>query len=348
MDIIIFAPTSTKLTPNFYKDNAIGGADNTFLRMCEILGKENNLKVYGNFSKEYSVKKITYKPYMAIFTEDNMKCDYFIQYRKVWAIPNNIEAKYKIFYSQDTADTPAFNGAGDGKVFNIYDKIIVLSTFHKNNLKDKFFISEEKFIIIGNATERPKETIKEILEMKKDKLEFIYCSTPFRGLIPLMRMWKKIKEKLPNAILHIYSSMKIYGSSPLDEAQFKGVYDTLKGMEGVIYHSSKPRSEVLKQMKKSTALLYPNTYPETYCNVIMEARSCLTPFITSNLGSLKETGFKAGFYIDGSAYTEEYQNNFISSLMFLINEKVLNLKRKECYPLRLWEDYEKDILGVIK
>ena len=87
----------------------------------------------------------------------------------------------------------------------------------------------------------------------------------------------------PDAKLHIYSSMKIYDGDH-DEIHFEELYRRLKTLKGVIYYGSKPQTEVLTQMKKCKMLLYPNTFPETYCNVLMEARACKTPFITSDKG----------------------------------------------------------------
>jgi len=130
----------------------------------------------------------------------------------------------------------------------------------------------------------------------------------------------------------------------LDKMQFNKIYDSLKEMTGVIYSGSIPQREVLDRLKHSYALLYPNTYPETYCNVIMEARACRTPFITSDLGALKETGGNAGLYVKGSAYSEEYQEKFLNKLFSLVdNEPLYAAIKDECYPIRTWDDYSEDL-----
>jgi len=131
--------------------------------------------------------------------------------------------------------------------------------------------------------------------------------------------------------------------------QFNKIYDSLKEMTGVIYSGSIPQREVLDRLKHSYALLYPNTYPETYCNVIMEARACRTPFITSDLGALKETGGNAGLYVKGSAYSEEYQEKFLNKLFSLVdNEPLYAAIKDECYPIRTWDDYSEDLERLLK
>jgi hypothetical protein len=80
----------------------------------------------------------------------------------------------------------------------------------------------------------------------------------------------------------------------------------------------------------------------------MEARACRTPFITSNLGALKETGSPAGCFIDGNARTPEYMNKFLETLDFIIADpKFYKTLQNNCYPIRTFEDYTKDLLNEI-
>lgn len=342
MKIIIFAPTSTDLTPDAVEKRPLGGADKTFLKMCEYLGGKHEVAVYGAFQENFVSKnmQVKYFPFMDLFLGKHV-CDLFIQFRKVWAIPNTVEYKKSIFYSQDTSETPCFNGTKGYDTFKNFDKIIVLSEFHKQNLKNAFDIPGKQFVIIGNAAIQHSK-----FECAKIPFHFIYCSTPYRGLHVLARMWKKIKEKYPPAVLHVFSSMAIYGASALDEAQFNDLYEQLKIMDGVIYHGSKTEKEVHKFMKRCEMLLYPNTYPETYCNVLMEARGCYTPFITSFKGSLNTTGNGAGIFIEGDPHSNDYQRDFIEGIK-IIKDNYSNYQ-ENCLPTRTWDYYKRDILKVVE
>lgn len=345
MKIIIFSPTSTVF--NFREPQPLGGADSALMRMIGILGIHHEVEAYIPMTKEDAGQHGQAKcfPFMVLF-EKKSECDILIFYRKIWAIPNTVKYKKLVFYSQDSIETPCFNGIKDKTCFDIFDRVILLSEFHKQNFLEGFNYPQEKITLIGNAAE-------ERTKIEKKPLTFIYFSTPYRGLVVLMKMWKKIIERYPTAKLHVFSSMAIYGAKKLDELHFKPMLEGLDRMQGVVSHGSRPHDEVMEQLDKSFMLLYPNTYPETYCNVVMESRAAHTPFITSKLGALPETGGKAGLYVNGRAYSEEYQTDFLDKLFFICDNmdssgKVLyEVMQKECYPIRTWQDYAKDLLNEI-
>ena len=339
MNLIIFSPTSTELMLD--DKQPLGGADTTLLKMIEILSIEHNVEAYIPIKENKKYYNAECYPFMDLFNKKK-DCDILIFYRKIWAVPNTVNYKKLIFYSQDTIETPCYGGIKDKSCFMIFDNIILLSEFHKQNFLSIFDYPIEKISIIGNAAETREP-------VKKEPLTFIYMSTPYRGLVVLMKLWKKIIEKYPTAKLHVYSSMAIYGAEILDEMHFRPMLDNLDNMKGVISHGSRPREEVLKQLDKSQLLLYPNTYPETYCNVIMESRAAYTPFISSQLGALPETGKKAGIYIRGSAYNEKYQAEFLSVLdEILLSPGKYEQLQQNCYPIRTWIEYKKDLLTCLK
>ena len=344
MNIVIFSPTSTKLSPDYDKIKPIGGADSALLKLIRILGKDHTVRAFIPLhASECFENEILYFPYMDLFKHD-VDCDILILNRKIWVIPSNVKYKKLILYSQDTADTPCFNGCD---TLDHFDKIIVLSEFHKQNLIDKFKTNPDKFVIIGNAT--PKHNIRLTTITNTKPLKFIYCSTPFRGLVVLARMWKHIKAKYPEAELHVFSSMKIYQmAAEQEKIMFDVLYNKLKNMKGIKYHGSVPQKELWKHLAESKLLLYPNTYPETYCNVLMESRAVMTPFITSDLGALKETGGDAGVYIQGDGYTNEYQNEFLRQLDIILNdERFYNQLVTNCYPIRTFQGFERDMQTFI-
>ncbi|MFA6462367.1 MAG: glycosyltransferase family 4 protein [Candidatus Woesearchaeota archaeon] len=342
MKIIVFSPTSTILT--LEPDQPLGGADSGLLRMIEELGIYHEVIAFVPVKKMSSgVGETVFIPFEQIFDLD-LECDLFIHYRKVWVIPNNIHYKTAVFYSQDTVDTPCFSGLkGSRNVFDVYSRIWVLSEFHKQNMKEMFDIPDEKFFILGNAADPQPIAIKK-------PLQFIYASTPFRGLDVLLKAWTFIIEKYPEATLHIFSSMKIYGAEQLDDLHFGKMFNDMKNgrFKGLVFHGTQSQKEMLKYMNTSFMLLYPNTYPETFCNVIMEARACRTPFITTDLGALRETGFKAGCYIEGNARTHEYLQKFLDILDFIIkDDNFYKFLQNGCYPIRTFEDYKEDLLSEI-
>ena len=345
MKIIIFSATSTTFDLN-NPDQPLGGADTALLQLIEDLSTEHEVTAFIPIvaSQQGSFKGAECLPYANMFNQ-SYECDIFIHNRRLWAIPNNVKYKKAVFYSQDTINTPCFSGIKDKtRALDVYSRIWVLSNFHKQNMQEMFDVFDDKFLILGNYAD-PQEKVK------KKELQFIYASTPYRGLDVLLKLWTKIIEKYPTATLHVFSSMEIYGAKELDDLHFGKMFNDLRTgrFKGVIFHGTTTRKEMLEVMKTSKLLLYPNTYPETYCNVLMEARACHTPFITSNLGSLKETGGFAGNYCIKKPRTEEYLQEFLSLLEYsLKNPLIYKVTQINCYPIRTKEDYKKDLLNEIK
>jgi glycosyltransferase involved in cell wall biosynthesis len=343
MKIIVFSPTSTTLT--FLEDQPLGGADSTLLKMMEGLQDGHKVTGFLPVKTEQTYLGADVYPFTSIFDKE-MECDIIILYRKIWAIPNNIKYKKAVFYSQDTADTPCFSGLkGNRKVLDFCSEVWALSEFHKKNLQTILDIPDKKIRIIGNSAE-PQQ-----LDVHRNQLKFVYASTPFRGLEVLLKAWQTIVQRHPAATLHVFSSMKIYGAEKLDDLHFGKMFNDLRTgrFKGVVFHGSRPHQEVIDSMKESYLLLYPCTYPETYCNVVMEARSCVLPFITSKLGALPETGGKAGYYIEGNARSPEYLQEFLRLVEVLIEDKErYDYLVGQCYPIRTFDDYEKDLLDAIE
>jgi len=340
----------------------MGGADSQLLKMIDILSKDHDVHAYIPVRKEGVYMDANIYPFNTIF-DYPLECDLLIQNRKMWAIPNTLKYKKAVFYSQDTHDTPCFNGLkGNRKALDFCSKVWVLSEFHKKDLLKIFDIPEDKFFILGNAADEQPITSQNLTDSddaqnrltiltEKKPLQFIYASTPFRGLDVLLKIWTKIIEKYPTATLHLFSSMKIYGAEQLDDLHFGKMFEDLRNgrFKNVIHHGSVPQEEMLKCMRESFMLLYPNTYPETYCNVIMEARACRTPFITTDLGALKETGGLAGYYIEPPVREDRYINQFLERLDIIIRNNFLySVLQDCCVPIRTFKDYEEDLLKEIE
>lgn len=347
MKVIIFSPTSTRFELD--GKQPLGGADQTLLKLIEILAKEHDVKAYIPISDSDAgqFREAEIYPFMDAFKE-NQECDLFILYRKLWAIPPKIKYDKIVFYSQDMPDTPCFDAAkkdGGLEIFEHFDRIIALSKFHKGVLSEAFRIPSNNIAIIGNAYDFSLEAVTS----QKIERRCIYTSTPYRGLPVLTRIWKKIVEKYPDATLDIYSSMKIYGESAyaLDD-QFKKHYEQISKLPGVKYYGTKSQDEVMKAMAQAQYLLYPNTYPETFCNVVNEAKAYNVVTITSDKGALKETGGFSGIYIPGDPYSEEYQQRFLEEVSQMFdNEKWYKHHQEFCANYRNYHHYEIDLTDVI-
>ena len=329
-------------------EEPLGGADKTLLKLVRHLAKEHEVEVYTNLENGNPIYlkrgNATFHQHYEMFHAPKQECDVYIHYRKVWLVNPNMKAKKMIFYSQDTLETGCFDSIKKQGVewFDQFDTIIALSKFHKKDFTDMFPQLEPKIVIVGNAADKPTTSYPKSIHT------FLYASTPYRGLISLLPIWDKWIESHPDDVLHVCSSMAIYGAKYLDELEYATFYKTLKNTKGIQYHASVKIEELYKYYQQSFLLLYPNTYAETYCNVIAEAKACGTPFITSNKGALPETGGKAGLYIDGNPRTPYYKKDFLEAMEKVrANPSLYTQLQENCKDHRTWKDYYKDIDELI-
>jgi len=334
---VIYSPVSCLLNPNAI-NRGYGGADSHIYLMNDALVQAGyHVTIYAHVTVKTKKENTDWIPFRLY---DSPECDIFIQQRKPDA--PFINAKKKIYMLHDDIDAPVMSSA-TSIFFSYFDTIIFLSKYQLMRFISVFpEINQEKCIILKNGVQHQKKE-----ECQKRYASFIYASTPFRGLPVLAKIWKKILIKYPVASLNIFSSMKLYDMEDAD-LPFMNLYAALKRMNGVTYHGCKPQTEVIKYMKKSQILLYPNTFPETFCNVVYEARSCFTPIITTRLGSLPEVVEKAGILVQGSAYTSEYQDQMLNSIDIMLDPKKYLEFQSYCYPIKDLDTWKKEFIEVVE
>lgn len=119
-------------------------------------------------------------------------------------------------------------------------------------------------------------------------IEFLYASSPDRGLVHLLRSWERIRKEFPEAYLHVAYGIEqfIYvnrfahgevGEMALD-------IERLIDQDGIIYHGRIGQDKLAALHAKCDALLYPCDPmgpTETGCITVIEACAAGNiPFIT--------------------------------------------------------------------
>jgi glycosyltransferase involved in cell wall biosynthesis len=114
-----------------------------------------------------------------------------------------------------------------------------------------------------------------------------YGSTPFRGLEHAVKRWPSVRNRVPGAELHIFSSMQIYGVPEAPE--FNALYETARKTPGIVYHGAQGQEEIRKTSRLCRALAYPCIFPETSCITAMEAMASGCVIVSRAIGALPET-----------------------------------------------------------
>lgn len=205
--------------------------------------------------------------------------------------------------------------------------IICLSDWHKEvflsrfpNFKDitsvhHYGIDKNKFEVDDNISKQP--------------CSFIYSSFPNRGLLILLKMWDKIKEKIPQATLDIYcdvygewvtqnfpEEMKLITSYLWDENGIEKYYK-----KGIRYHGWVDKKKLADGWKRADIWFYPCKFEETFCLTALEAASTKTLAITNNLAALSTTVGDRGVVIEGNVVSEEWQEKALNQIVNILNNK---------------------------
>jgi len=163
------------------------------------------------------------------------------------------------------------------------DKVMALSEYCKESFSQFYDIPEEKFWVVPNGVDKAVFYPGEYNGRKKHKL--IMASALIKGFTPVFDTWKNAKRQFPEASLTIYGSQRLHGldNSPVQEAFLKEMQE-----EGAAVQLPIPQKILADKLRESWILLMPNSYPEICSNLLLQARACGLPVVTSRIGSASE------------------------------------------------------------
>jgi len=237
--------------------------------------------------------------------------------------------KPKVLWLQDLPQDPASQVLRDEGYRKQFNRIVFVSHWQQQMYNLFLGIPYSHGTVIKNAVP---QFAAQFPKPKPDgKLQFIYTSTPHRGLAVLAAAADKLAKERQDWELHVYSSFNIYGWHEHDK-QFQPLYEALQKNPCVVYHGSKPNAEVREALKQAHVFAYPSIYAETSCMAAQEAMMAGCLAITSNFGALPETCAEWAWYIQ---YTED------PSMMAMQTHQQMNRA------LKLYDNkYVQDILQV--
>ena len=184
---------------------------------------------------------------------------------------------------------------------------------------NKFYEDEEctrlpKIAIIGDGLTASR--FSKALKIQKTKHQFIWLSSPDRGLEQVLDCWKPIKEKLPDATLKIYYGWEYFNTTLHIPAQrtFKEKIRHLLEQDGVEWCGRIGQEQLAKELMKSEFLLYPppHEFRETYGIAFLEAQAAGVICFYRKNGALGETVGNRGIPLDTDMTPEQIADTIAS------------------------------------
>lgn len=160
------------------------------------------------------------------------------------------------------------------------DMMFGLCEAHKHSIESDHALLKGKVVVSSNGIKL--ELIREIEKTPappRDPHRIMYASSPDRGLLPLLKIFRRVREYVPDASLYI-----AYGFENIDKllkagpqfSHFKKIKDAiLKECQqpGVHWLGRIPQPQLLQEWRKTALLVYPTLFRETSMTTIMEAQA---------------------------------------------------------------------------
>jgi glycosyltransferase involved in cell wall biosynthesis/SAM-dependent methyltransferase len=325
--IIFYNATQSAFSGDEMEKRGVGGSEGDIINLAKIFAKKYNVVVFCNCPRPGIYEGVRYLHVSDTEFMNDFKTDLFVSSRNTQLLSQvNFKEHFKVdkvcLWTHDLPDSYVFDKLP--KAIPNIDKIFALTEWHRAVIEKKFpMVPKEMWFNARNGVDQVFYDAANDHTIKRNPKKLIYASTPFRGLDILLDVFPKIKEFEPEAELHIFSSMKVYGEGSSDDP-YKPLYDKAQKMPGVVYHGTVKRKELAKHFKESAVLAYPNTYPETMCITAAQAVVTGTPVVTTKMAALPEiVPSDAGFLIDKDPKTDEYKKEFIDKCVALLREPAL-------------------------
>jgi len=310
-------------TPDNEK-TGIGGSEEAVINMARELSKLGwEVTVYGNHgfeAKQYD--GIWYRPFWEWSPEE--PTDVFVGWRDPTVFDIQINAKKKYLWLHDTNPESSLTPPR----LQAIDKIFVLSKYHRSlypNIPDAKFALSANGINPSHFQEDP----------KKVPGKCMYVSAPNRGLLTLLQLWPRIKEKVPEAELYWAYGWETYDimmrSNPMAR---KYKEECLKAMEGLAGFHSLGRighEDLARHMSESVAWLYPTEFTEIFCISAVKAQAAGMVPVTTTVAALDETvQFGKKFPVADMYSNQAAQDAFVQAAVEAIKDP------QETSSMRAW------------
>jgi len=192
------------------------------------------------------------------------------------------------------------------KVAENVNSLFALCNKHKEYLIQKHPAMADRIEVFSNGVKVDviRQIEKEGLPERNPK-RLMYASSPDRGLIELLKIFRRAKERDDELELHVYygfnnidTLLKAYQTGIRDYQKTKLDFKKEIEQPGVFYHGRIGQTQLYREWFKSGIWCYPTGFSETSCVVSMEAQAMGAIPITNPYWALKEN-VKYGIFIPG-------------------------------------------------
>ena len=258
--------------------------------------------------------------------------------------------KINVLWMQHFVNQEEAKNLGSKDYVNKLDYIVFNSNWNFEKFQYQFKIPESKSLVIKNAIEKI-----DFHEKPKDKINLVYHTTPWRGLIHLLKVFKRLN--LQNTELNICSSTIIYGKKfdSILGKKYENVFEECKNTKNVNYLGFVENNKIIELLKNMHIYSFPSIWPETSCISAIEAMAAGCEIVTSNLGALYETcapfATFVGFDSNFDNFEKKYQKvleNSIKNFWSKENQKKIRFQQEVINLTYSWNVRSKEWISFLE
>jgi len=278
------------------KIGGIGASEGMIIYLAEALAQDRRVEVFGPTPEPDIMQHVRYWP------REHLRHVYdgtlIVSRAPSWAkgLDTTTRAPLrKILWLQD-AYYPDLNA----DVAACYDRIVVVSEWHKTAMHELHAVPLDKMDVIYNFV-RPECYATWPTQRKRDR--FVYASSPDRGAVRCLEIWPRVRAELPEAELHIYYGWK--GCERLGLSvdavwtrryqSARRAFERLRHQPGVFVHDMIGHDALAAELLQTGVWLHPaldtdgKPFPETCCTLAIEARAAGAIPVCAPYAALAET-----------------------------------------------------------
>lgn len=287
--VVIWCPnTDQKWSPDSLRRGGVGGSETAVIRVAEELAARG-LRVTVYSEAEGVWNGVLYQP---VERFRPFPCWMFVSWRTVGPLAEMADfAQHRWLWTHDVH----FGRATEEQLRGV--KVLALSDWHEGFLREAYGDPPLDIVRTANGIDPARFDRK----VKRKPHRLIYAQSPDRGLDIVLREFPKVRERWPDAELHIFYGFEL--ARRMGKGAFVDRVLRAAAQPGVTVHGKVDQRRLAEEYLRSDALIYPSTMPdgepfkETYCISVVEAQAAGCIPVTVSWGALSETN-KHGILVD--------------------------------------------------
>jgi glycosyltransferase involved in cell wall biosynthesis/SAM-dependent methyltransferase len=327
---LAFFIDSVEFTPDVIAGTAsLGGSESACLGLCRALqARGHSVSIFATKLAEGcdgpDAWGVTWDHARNVYEVSQfIEWDVFCALRIPAVFSRPIRARLRLLWNQDML----IGEQAKSQVMSVawaIDNVVYVSQYHRKQWEGVL----PELQPIGWVTKNGYDPSLVPTDAVKHPKRIIHISRPERGLVPLLQMWPKLRELVPDAELQICRYNSMYDAQGWGKvcAQFDQMVETVnQQVGGITYLGELGKPALYKAIAEAAVMWYPGIvdFAETSCIAAIEAQANGTPFVGSFKGALPET-VPSGVLFSGDAMSPEYQIASVQAVATMLRDAQRN------------------------